>query len=443
MGTLMYMSPEQAQLSGLDVDTRSDVYSLGVLLYELLTGELPFEGPIAAVLGQVLTQEPPPPSSCRPDRDPRLGAVCLKMVAKRREDRYDSMYAVADALAGYLFEKTRSGAFLPNSGPHKIAADASSTYKISNSDEETKRNRRKRVSEASAIVKRSFGTVQDWATPRKKLLGIAIAAVVLLFVACMIAIQFLGDSKPAPPKVVGPPSNITNNIGMRLVLLPAGDFSMGESETQYAFDDERPRHLVTMTTPFYMGVHEVTQKEYVAVMGKTPSFFRSDNQPVESVSWDDAREFCRKLSVQEDFVYRLPTEAEWEYACRAGSTTSWHFGNDAEILSRYAWSSDIAGGATAEVGHLKANGFGLFDMHGNVSEWCSDWYRFNYFSESPVADPQGPNQDDAARLGYTKVVRGGSWDSTAATCRSAYRGTSSMMVRTTRTGFRVGRFVGD
>jgi formylglycine-generating enzyme required for sulfatase activity len=178
-------------------------------------------------------------------------------------------------------------------------------------------------------------------------------------------------------------------------------------------------------------------------MGKNPSFFRSDKQPVESVSWDDAREFCRKLSIQENFVYRLPTEAEWEYACRADSATSWHFGNDADILRGYAWSAEIAGGSTSEVGHLKPNGFGLFDMHGNVSEWCSDWYSFNYFSESPVADPQGPNQDDAARLGYTKVVRGGSWDSTAATCRSAYRGTSSMMVRTSRTGFRVVRVVGN
>ncbi len=476
LGTPAYMAPEQIKGEIDAIGPGCDIYSLGVILFELMTGEIPFDGPIAAVLGQVLTQEPPPPSKFCPELDPRLEAICLMMMSKQREDRYDSMFAVADALSGFLFETTRSGAYLPNSGPHKIAADASSTYKISSSDEETRRNRRKRVpmsermAAASEIVQQSVGTVQNWAAPRKKPLGIAIGAAVLFLVACMSAFQFFGDadediSQPGSTDEVIVDSSpdrgnaggngaagggekrsrkeITNNIGMRLVLLPAGEFSMGETASQYAFDDERPRHRVSMTTSFYMGKYEVTQKEYVAVMGTNPSFFKSDNRPVESVSWNDAREFCRKLGVQENVVYRLPTEAEWEYACRAGSATSWHFGNDASLLREYAWSSDIAGGSTAEVGKLKPNGFGLFDIHGNVSEWCSDWYSFNYYSESPGFDPQGPNQNDAARLGYTKVVRGGSWDSTAAICRSAYRGTSSMMVRTSRTGFRVVRVNGN
>ena len=489
IGTPAYMAPEQIRGDIEAIGPGCDIYSLGVILFELMTGEIPFDGPIAAVLGQVLTQEPPPPSKFCPGLDLRLEAICLMMISKQREDRYDSMYAVADALAGFLFETTRNGAFLPNSGPHKIAADASSTYKISNSDDETRRNRRKRVpmsermAAAAEIVQQSVGTVQDWAAPRKKPLGISIGAAVLFLVACMLAFQFFGDAdegnrQPGSTDEVivdsspgrgsqgdggtvgdgtrtnggtgqenGVPKRgrkeITNDIGMRLVLLPVGDFSMGESESQYAFDDERPRHRVSMATPFYMGKYEVTQKEYVAVMGRNLSFFRSENRPVESVSWNDAREFCRKLGVLENVVYRLPTEAEWEYACRAGSATSWHFGNDASLLREFAWSSDIAGGSTSEVGYLKPNGFGLYDMHGNVSEWCSDWYSFNYYSESPGFDPQGPNLNDAARLGYTKVVRGGSWDSTAATCRSAYRGTSSMMVRTSRTGFRVVRVDGN
>jgi formylglycine-generating enzyme required for sulfatase activity/serine/threonine protein kinase len=520
IGTPAYMAPEQIKGEIDAIGPGCDIYSLGVILFELMTGEIPFDGPIAAVLGQVLTQEPPPPSKFCPGLDLRLEAICLMMMSKQREDRYDSMYAVADALGAFLFETTRSGAFLPSSGPQKIAADASGTYKISSSDEETRRGPRKRVpmsermSAASGVVQQSVGTVRDWAGPRKKPLGIAIGAAVLFLVACMLAFQFFGDAddgsnqpgstdevivdsspgRRSPESddtnggdTIGSGTNgsgtngggtngggtngsgantgvttrpndnsgrgngasngrlkeITNGIGMRLVLLPAGDFSMGESASQYAFDDERPRHRVSITTPIYIGKYEVTQKEYVAVMGTNPSFFRSDNRPVESVSWNDAREFCRKLGVQENVVYRLPTEAEWEYACRAGSTTSWHFGNDASRLRDYAWSFDIAGGSTSEVGRLKSNDFGLFDIHGNVSEWCSDWYSFNYYSESPVADPQGPNQNDAARLGYTKVVRGGSWDSTAATCRSAYRGTSSMMVRTSRTGFRVVRVDGN
>ncbi|MBT6154897.1 MAG: SUMF1/EgtB/PvdO family nonheme iron enzyme [Planctomycetaceae bacterium] len=436
IGTPAYMAPEQIEGDIDAIGPGCDIYSLGVILFELLTGEIPFDGPIAAVLGQVLTQEPPPPSRFRSDLDMRLETICLKMMAKQREDRYASMFEVADALGEFLFETTRAGAYASTSGTSaaNVQTDANETVGGGTKSRRTIFSS-ERFTAVSQFVRRSVETVGQWSAPRKKSLGIAIAGAVLFLVVCMSAIQFFGDAD-------GTPSQITDGIGTRLVLIPAGEFSMGDSASHSGFDDERPRHRVTITKPFYMGAYEVTQKEYVAVMGENPSEFEGDNRPVEKVAWNDAREFCRKLGVQENVVYRLPTEAEWEYACRAGSSMPWHFGDDANMLSEYAWSADTKRGTTNEVGQLKANGFGLFDIHGNVLEWCSDWYSAKYYSESAASDPQGPSEGDANREGITtKVARGGSWDSSAATCRSAYRGTNGIKANSPQTGFRVVRVV--
>ena len=349
IGTPAYMPPEQIKGDVDAIGPGCDIYSLGVILFELLTGEIPFDGPIAAVLGQVLTQEPPPPSSFRPGLDLRLEAICLKMMAKQREDRYDSMYDVADVLGEFLFGTTRNASLISHSGPHTIPADASSTYKVANLNETTRRKARKpipdRLAAASAIVQRWVRSMQNWAAPRKKMLGLMIAGLALFVVGCMFSYMLYGPADETPV-VEGPPNKITDGIGMRLVLIPAGDFFMGEFAGQSVFSDEEPRHRVTVTKPFYMGMYEVTQKEYMEIMGTNPSKFEGDSRPVESVSWDDAREFCRKLGTKENVIYRLPTEAEWEYACRAGSTHSWHFGNDVDMLGDYAWSVKNAGGST-------------------------------------------------------------------------------------------------
>jgi formylglycine-generating enzyme required for sulfatase activity len=202
---------------------------------------------------------------------------------------------------------------------------------------------------------------------------------------------------------------VTNSIGMKLVWILAGEFMMGY-DNPFSFYNrdsyEKPVHKVKLTKGFWMGVHEVTQSQYQAVMGNNPSCFKGDNNPVEQVSWDDAVEFCKKLSKKEGKTYTLPTEAQWEYACRAGSTTEYSFGDSESSLGDYAWHEGNSGGKTHPVGTKKANKFGLYDMYGNVSEWCLDW-SWGY-PEGTSIDPEGPKSGTGLIL-RERVLRGGSW----------------------------------
>jgi formylglycine-generating enzyme required for sulfatase activity len=244
-------------------------------------------------------------------------------------------------------------------------------------------------------------------------------------------------------KGVQKPKEFTNSIGMKLVRIPAGKFTMGSPKTEKDRSDNEMEHKVEITKPFYMGIHEVTQKQYKAVIGKNPSYFSSegkgkdevkgldtDDFPVEQVSWEDAQKFCTKLTTLEkkkglERVYRLPTEAEWEYACRGGtrSSTPFHYGNSLSSLQANFDGNYPYGGAdkerylarTTTVGSYKKNGFGLYDMHGNVWEWCQDWYDKDYYQNSPKKDPKGPDKVEF------RVLRGGSWILNGWVCRSAYR----------------------
>ena len=238
---------------------------------------------------------------------------------------------------------------------------------------------------------------------------------------------------PAAADSTGRP-RITNSIGMKLVLIPAGEFVMGSPDSDpVAERDEKPQHPVRISRPFYLGVNEVTQGEFRAVMGTNPSHFgESDDLPVEQVSWLAAVRFCIKLSERENRApfyrvdgtavtvvggggYRLPTEAEWEYACRAGSTTRFPFGEDAGTLGEYAWYRRNSEGKTHPVGRKLPNAWGLHDMVGNVLEWCDDWYGEMYYASSPRSDPSGPPSAS------NRVDRGGSFTSIPRYCRSADR----------------------
>jgi len=212
---------------------------------------------------------------------------------------------------------------------------------------------------------------------------------------------------------------------IEMVYVPGGSFLMGSPDGKGG-DDEHPQHRVTVPS-FYIGKYEVTQAQWRAVMGVNPSNFKGDNLPVENVSWNDAKEFCRRLSQMTGKEYRLPTEAEWEYACRAGTT-----GDYAGELDAMAWYNENSGGKTHPVGQKQPNAFGLYDMHGNVWEWCQDVYHDNY-SGAPAdgsAWMSGGHQD-------RRVLRGGSWDYYGRLCRAAHRGRPAPDDRRFDDGFRV------
>jgi formylglycine-generating enzyme required for sulfatase activity len=291
------------------------------------------------------------------------------------------------------------------------------------------------------------------------------------------------DIKTETRPVSEPPKTLTNTLGMKLVLIPAGEFLMGSpDEDKDAEDDEKPQHRVKISKPFYLGATEVTVGQFGRVVesagyrteaetdgkggwgwneqakkfeGFDPKhswrftgFEQTDEHPVVNVTWNDAIAFCNELSKLEGLKpyyrigageqsggdrYRLPTEAEWEYACRAGSTTKYGFGDDASELGQYAWYEGNSGLKTHPVGQKRPNGFGLFDMHGNVWEWCWDWYDSRYYSQSPDADPAGPS-----RLSI-RVFRGGGWDDDPRSVRSANRYRDTPVSRNGLLGFRVAR----
>jgi formylglycine-generating enzyme required for sulfatase activity len=220
---------------------------------------------------------------------------------------------------------------------------------------------------------------------------------------------------------------------MEFVRIPAGSFTMGADKNfEEAYDSETPQHRVTISQPFYLGKYEVTQQQWTAVMGDNPSEFKGRSNPVENVSWDDAQTFIRRLNQKENTnKYRLPTEAEWEYAARAGTTSTWSFGDDASSLGQYAWYGDNSGDRTHPVGQKQPNAWGLHDMLGNVFEWVQDWYGGNYYANSPGTDPKGPS------TGAFRVLRGGGWILSARNLGSARRGSNTPDSRYDSFGFRL------
>ena len=214
------------------------------------------------------------------------------------------------------------------------------------------------------------------------------------------------------------------------------EYAAAKARYDFANQSEKPAHPVALTQPFYMGKFVVTQEQYQAVAGAIPGSIkvigswisnsealpiivspmpRSKESPMDTVSWYDAQAFCKKVTEQTKQAVRLPTEAEWEYACRAGTASTYHSGDTEADLARAAWYSGNSKDMTHPVGRKEPNVFGLYDMHGNVWQWCQDWYRYDYYSKSPAENPEGPAQDAA------RVFRGGSWANDPRYCRSACR----------------------
>ncbi|MCY2995664.1 MAG: formylglycine-generating enzyme family protein [Planctomycetota bacterium] len=304
------------------------------------------------------------------------------------------------------------------------------------------------------------------------------------------------QARPKPTAKTPLDKTLTNSIGMKLTVIPAGDFLMGSSASveesmkafqPYApvaesFEREQPQHAVRISKPFYLGTYEVTlgqfrqfveaidykteaEKNGIGGFGtdeqgkwlqrpeftwRQPGFPQTDEHPVVNVSWNDAVAFCRWLSGKENQVYRLPTEAEWEYACRAGTTTRYHNGDDPEALPEVGniadaaikqkfsgWKDAIKANDgcvfTAPVGKFRPNAFGLYDMHGNAFEWCADWFDSRYYAKSPATDPAGPAS------GMMRVIRGGCWSFKPFGSCSTSRLGNPPDSQASRVGFRVAR----
>ena len=652
IGSPAYMSPEQARADGSTIGPTSDIYSLGVVLYELLTGQLPFTGSVMTILAKVLSEEPPMLHSIRPEIDRDLSDICRKMLAKRPEERFTSMNEVAEALQRWLksaakssrelavkTESTASPAPLRKLTPGQVESltlsarrcvkhhDYVQATKLLESIPYSQHSDESRslLSKAQelgdevelliadmdqAVSLKQLETLPATLTrllklrpgylPAKELLdrinsygrgerrsfrfsqsgellpgnpeealfhGVGRMMVMLLLFGVVV---FAGTSwyvwsylldplrtvqveidDPTVTVVIDDQtvalsegkgevrlrsgnhgwtalkeglalksakfsvgkdhagtlvirlnsesqevvnlSSIVKEItskttGMKLALIPAGTFLMGSPATEeLRSQDEGPQHSVQISKSFYMGIHEVTQRQYEAVMGRNPSAFSRSGRnsgrvkgmetiqfPVEHVSWFDAIEFCNKLSEKDglpayysltDVIreastirlasvspnlggdgYRLPTEAEWEYACRASTSTPFHFGGtsngrESNVEGDFPYGTTIKGPSlrrTTTVGSYKQNAFGLFDMHGNVWEWCFDVY------DNTVYTGRTGTTVDPIKSGAVmdRALRGGSWMESSKAARSAYRGLEhSSGIAVDHLGFRVVRGV--
>jgi len=570
MGTPAFMAPEQVNGDESTIGPHTDVWALGVLLYQMLTGQLPFVGATQMeVWSRILHKALTPPSVLVPGLDPRLDAILARVLAKDPRQRpptmaaFDRMLASLDAAAGSVMvtrinaanpQTTQSayaiptqsavvsptqtgrwpivlatlamlltvssltvillvwlGAFSPsgpgivaNASPQSSPAKPLPSVKLILPDEVSII-----AGETQTIVVRversNFsGEVKLLRETEPDGIQLRLVAIAEDSKEATIQIQTTSNTKMGPHKVGllarGPgkveaeetftvhvkiEENITNSIGMKLKLIPKGKFLMGASSSDRRgveehmrqrgdnpekepykewLDSEQPQHEVEITESFYLGVYEVTQEEYEKVMKANPSHFKKGSQgtkqgepsdtrrfPVECVSWKDATEFCRTLSnlpeeKARNRTYRLPTEAEWEYACRGGSTSLFHHG-DKLTYSQANFETDFPFDSTdtkatlsspvaVDAPRYQANSFGLYHMHGNVWEWCSDGYEAKsyqtFLDKKLVQDPMS-----APTMQNQFVLRGGAWSSQGKYCRSACRSAEGAESRLSVIGFRV------
>lgn len=437
-GTPMYMAPEQAQ--GESLDHRADLFSLGSVLYVMATGRPPFRAATTyAVLKRVVEDDPRPIREVIPEMPQWLCDIIAKLQSKKPGDRFQSAREVADVLADCEAQLEANSQLLDFSRIPKMnrAGGTSSRWRW--------------LAPAVVIVPLLGLTVSE-STGVTRWLRYSIPA------ARSPKRAARERELPEGPKKEQPRTDFTNTLGMKFKLVPAGKFTMGSSQEEIArlvgmasgdevlrgmIRSEGPAHEVEITQPFYMGTTEVTVGQFRKFVAANPAysvgderwndpgFPQSDDFPVVWVSWQNAVDFCTWLSATERRKYRLPTEAEWEYSCRAGKTGARYCYGDVDIeLEDFAWFDNHSGGGTRRVGEKKPNAYGLYDMHGNVFEFCQDWHGLNYYQNGAVKDPTGPE-------GTTRVTRGGGWNYPLLFCRSAFRSWAEPYDRRDCIGFRV------
>lgn len=490
MGTVDYMAPEQARNSKL-VDVRADIYSLGATLWYLLTGRPLYAG--ETTVEKLMSHQTKPIPSLRsvcPEVSPPLDAVFRRMVAKTPADRYGTMSEVIadlEPFCGWLPHSssatTKSGIGVATAPVARPAAARSRwrDWRILTAtgaggvllvllgiwlivrDKEGNEVARVRVPEGGSVIQEpDRPAAQPPATTAESGPAAVKAAPLPPWnlpsgapppaVAPFDAAQ-AKKHQAAWAEFLGVPVEFENSIGMKFMLVPPGEFDMGSTEEEikqvlkqskgpmYAWaagilSSEAPKHRVRISKPFYLGRCEVTQSEYEHVTGNNPSKFKGDPTfPAETIKWEQAVAFCQKLSeLPEEKTncahYRLPTEAEWEYACRAGTITTWYSGDDESRLKDIAWYRTNAEGKTHPVAQKTPNAWGLYDMHGNVWEWCQDWWAPDYYGASPLENPMGP------KTGFDRIGRGASFDVGALACRASGRSAGVPGFRFDSRGFR-------
>jgi formylglycine-generating enzyme required for sulfatase activity/serine/threonine protein kinase len=511
-GTPQYMSPEQA--NGQEIDMRSDLFSLGSVMYAMCAGQAAFQADSAlGILRQVAEKPPRSLREVSPQMPAWLIEIIEKLMAKSPDERFQSAAVVAELLSVQVHELQfgRSSTDLATNG--KVAVDRAPTGDRTRVRSRTARllvlaiagvaigvlgiamffrhdgtqgvteNRAPQVDQADVTAGSEASDKQSWYASPTDAPPPAIASY---------------DAEQAIyhqvewANYLNVPVEITNSLGMKFRVIPPGEFLMGSSEEEIAklltqaeeqglrrwYTDrirfEGAQHHVTLTKPFAMSIHEVTRgkfRQFVETTGyetdaeregqggsgwkdgnmvvapdflwNTPLGFdaeQTDEHPVVNVSWNDAVAFCEWLSEREEVTYRLPTEAEWEYACRAGSITRFTFGDDESQLESHAWYASIGGINTNPVGQKRSNTLGLFDMHGNVFEWCEDKY-YAIYSDASAIDPTlsivaGLFIDDTKQ---DRVWRGGSFECHASEVRSTLRRCAPESYRNAVIGFRLVR----
>jgi formylglycine-generating enzyme required for sulfatase activity/tRNA A-37 threonylcarbamoyl transferase component Bud32 len=416
-GTGGYAPIEQQVRDGSDEpEPRWDIYAIGATLYHLLVGEVPVNAAKRSM--RMFTKNGEDPFTPAHVKKPEKVSVALSEVVSRAlafnaEDRFATIGEFRAALQAAVPSRSdRTTQRLKRVEAHldllyeklaaferelAIAADPGKQFEL-----------RERIKEIR-------GEIAEYEKEGAQLAPPVVTRIV-----------------PAPPVIVPAPAivipqlapSLRNSIGMEFVLVPAGKFMMGSN----AYDSEKPIHEVTISAAFYMGKYQVTQGEWTAVMGNNPSRFKGDDRlPVETVSWNDCQKFITRLNARQDgYVYRLPSEAEWEYACRAGTT-----GEYAGELDEMAWYWENSGSKTHPVGEKNANAWGLHDMHGNVWEWCQDGWHENYNGAPTDGRARETGSDNF------RILRGGSWNFVANYCRSALRNYVTPALRSNGYGFRL------
>ncbi len=441
LGTPLYMPPDAAR--GRPLDAPSDLYSLGATLYHAVAGQPPFDGqtPTEVILKHV--EAPIPPlQELAPDAPPALCGIIHRLLCKDPDDRYPSAEALLEALDGVEGRGGRSPSALR-------AVTVTTTMAVPArppvDDRRANRQRRRRLALAAGIV----GAAGIAVVLALMLGGRGERGPVLVYTKWPFDVVEAGRRQQATAEALGvnvdEDVDLGNGVKMTFVLIPAGEFLMGSPPTTspeqleklygkdryLSYGGDFPQHGVRISRPFWLAKTQVTQEQWQAVMGDNPSEFPGrDHNPVENVSWEDCQQFLLKLSATTEKKLRLPTEAEWEYACRAGAATAFYFGDNPADLDAHAWHSGNAVGTTRPVGTTKPNAWGLYDMAGNVWQWCEDWH--GPYGEEAETDPNGPG------AGNARVLRGGSSrGGVLGNFLNAHRGWNSPSYRSGTDGFRV------